>query len=217
MLQSLSFALVVTALAACGSPQPTTQSRIEVQQTDTAAVIRPAASAASAQQNAPQQSLGTRLAAVDQAVDRWGSAPSLAGAKDAAEEARNLIVGASGPFYGDANGDGRIAGAAEVGVLPGLNGQTGLAGRSDIHCVIAGVLGGSWREPAKRWSQLENAIARWRPARNTFPSLPSHAQRVVGWASLTLKTNSLADAHEYASHARLHVDISLRALTSCRR
>lgn len=214
-LQPMSMALILITLTACGSSQPATQSRVEVGQTEAAPVTQAAPSGPSAPQQSTGHSLATRLAAVDQAVDRWARASTLAAAKDAAEEARNLIVGASGPSYGDANGDGDIAGAAHRGLLPGLKGETGLADLSDNACVIADVLGGSWRQPAKRWSQMQSAIARWTPARNTFPSLPSHAQRVVAWASLTLKTGSLSDAHEYASHARLHVDISLRAVTSC--
>lgn len=207
---------LVTALGACSSSQPSRQSSVEVAQTEAGQLGQAAPLAASAPEPSAPDSLSTRLAAVDHAVSRWARASTLSAAKDAAEGARNLIVGASGPSYGDANGDGRIAGAAHVGLLPGLNGEMGLAGSNDNACVIADVLGGSWRQPAKRWSQLESAIAGWRPARNTFPSLPSHPQRVVGWASLTLKADSLAEAHEYARHARLHVDISLRALTSCR-
>lgn len=202
------------ALVACGSPQPVAEIRVEAG--PTAATPR-AQATPSAPQRSTEETLATRLAAVDQAVDRWAAASTLAAAHQAAEEARNLLVGPSGPLYGDANKDGRIEGASEVGVLPGLNVQRGLAGPGDNACVIADVLGGSWDDPARRWSQLQSAIARWTPTRNTFPSLPSHAQRVVGWASLTLKAQSLADAHEYASHARLHVDISRRALTSCRR
>ena len=213
----MSIALMLSALGACGSPQPAAQSRVEVGQTETTPPMRAAPSVSSVPQRSSRQSLATRLAAVDEAVNRWAAASTLAAAHEAAEEARNLIVGSSGPFYGDANRDGRIAGASEVGVLPGLNGQQGLAGPRDNACVVADVLGGSWSDPARRWSQLQGAIARWTPVRNTFPLLPSHAQRVVGWASLTLRARSLADAHEYAAHARLHVDISARALTSCRK
>ncbi|MBA3512428.1 hypothetical protein [Sphingomonas sp.] len=163
------------------------------------------------------ETLATRLAFLDQAVTRWQEAPTLRVAHEAAEEARNLVVGATGPFYGDANGDGKISGANSVGVLPGLKGEAGLADPDENSCVVADVLGGRWSDPAMRWSRLQGAIASWTPAKNTFPSLPSHPQRVVGWASLTLQSNRLADAHEYASHARLHADISLRALHNCRR
>jgi len=158
-----------------------------------------------------------RLVILDRVIKRWREAPTLHIGHEAAEEARNLIVGAPGPFYGDANGDGKIGGATAVGVLPGLKGEAGLAGPNSNACVVADVLGGSWSEPVMRWSQLQSAIARWTAARNTFPSLPSHAQRVVGWASLALKSDSLADARAYAGHARIHVDVAVLALTSCRR
>lgn len=214
-LGKMSTALILTALVACGSPPPVAQSPVEVDRTEAAPLVQ-AEPVPSVPQRPTSHSLATRLAAVDEAVSRWAAASTLAAAHEAAEEARNLIVGASGPFYGDANNDGRISGASEVGVLPGLNGQHSLAGPTDNACVVADVLGGSWIDPARRWSQLQDAIARWTPRRNTFPSLPSHAQRVVGWASLTLKTRSFVEAREYAAHARLHVDISTRALTSCR-
>jgi hypothetical protein len=56
------------------------------------------------------------------------------------------------------------------------------------------------------------AIEEWRPDRNTMPSLPSHPMRIVGWATFTLASTSLDDAHEYAGHAQLHVNVSLAAL-----
>ena len=215
-LQPISSSLMLAALVACGSP-PVAESRVEAGQTGATPLAQAAPSVSPVPQRPTRQSLATRLAAIDRAVERWAAASTLADAHQAAEEARNLIVGPSGPFYGDANKDGQIAGASEVGVLPGLNGQKGLAAPGDNACVVADILGGSWEDPARRWSQLQVAITRWAPARNTFPSLPSHPQRVVGWASLTLQARTLADAHEYASHARLHVGISDRALTSCRR
>lgn len=216
-LQLKSFSLMLGALVGCGSPQPVAEIRVEAGQIGVTPLAQAAPSVPPVPQRPTQQSLATRLATVDRAVEGWAAASTLADAHQAAEVVRNLIVGPSGPLYGDANKDGRIAGASEVGVLPGLNGQKGLAGPGDNACVIADVLGGSWDHPTRRWAQLKAAIARWAPARNTFPSLPSHTQRVVGWASLTLKSQSLADAHDYARHARLHVDISSRAIMSCRR
>jgi hypothetical protein len=195
-------------LAACGSPEPAKSKT---------AVFNPAKPAPAVVARAATETLRTRLALLDRAVTRWQKAPTLRVGHEAAEEARNLIVGANGPFYGDATGDGKISGAKSMGVLPGLKGEPGLADPNENGCVIADVLGGRWSDPAMRWSQLERAIAGWRPTKNTFPSLPSHPQRVVGWASLTLKSDRLANAREYAGHARLHVDISLRALDNCRR
>lgn len=199
--------LIPLALVACGSPEPATPDPV---------AFGPTQRAPSGSQQPGTRSLRSRLAALDRAVGRWQAASTLHAAHRSAEEARNLVVGASGPFYGDSNGDGRIAGTSAIGILPGLKGEAGLAGPDDNACVVADVLGGSWQQPAKRWSQLQSAISRWSASGNTFPSLPSHAQRVVGWASLTLKSDSLADAHGYAKHARLHVDISVRAANNCR-
>ena len=200
--------LMSLMLASCGSPKPVTSNL---------AAVGEAEAAPSKVQKNSADTLSTRFVVLDRAVLRWQTAPTLEVAHEAAEEARNLIVGAPGPYYGDANKDGEIAGASGAGVLPGLKGEASLAVPSSNACVVADVLGGNWREPAIRWSQLQSAIERWTPARNTFPSLPSHAQRVVGWATLTLKTDRLVQAREYASHARLHVDVSLRALHNCRR
>lgn len=200
--------LIPLPLATCGSPAPVASDLTAV----SGAKMPP-----SMPQRLTTETLSGRLVAIDGAVLRWQTAPSLQIARLAAEEARNLIVGASGPYYGDANRDGQIAGASAVGVLPGLKGEASLAVPTNNSCVVADVLGGSWTEPAVRWSLLESAIARWTPTGNTFPSLPSHAQRVVGWATLTLKSDRLIEAREYAKHARIHVDIAIRALERCRR
>ncbi|MDQ3471274.1 MAG: hypothetical protein M3428_02660, partial [Pseudomonadota bacterium] len=142
-------------------------------------------------------------------------AENLAVARKSAEEARHLIVGPDGPFYGDADGDGVIAGTAAKGVLPGIAGEPGLASNSSSACVERDVLGGDWSDPAGRWAILSRAIAGWRPGNNTFPSLPSHPQRIVGWATLTLATDSLATAREFGGHAQIHADVSSRAVTAC--
>lgn len=196
-------------VAACGSAEPARNMTPLAEAGPAPATVVPA--------KAETETLRTRLGLLDQAVTRWQKAPSLRVAHQSAEEARNLVVGPYGPFYGDSDGDGTISGASMMGVLPGLGGERGLAGPGDNACIVADVLGGSWSDPARRWSILRSAIERWRPGANTFPSLPSHPQRVVGWATLTLKSKRLADAHEYASHARIHVDVSLRATNSCRR
>lgn len=159
--------------------------------------------------------LETRLKAIGDAVDRWRTATDLPTARRAAEEARNLIVGPKGPLYGDADRDGTVAGASEIGLLPGLAGEAGLATAAAGVCVERDVLGGSWADPAARWAKLEAAISAWTPSNNTFPAFPSHPQRVIGWATLTLAAANLATAHEYGGHARLHADIALRALTDC--
>jgi hypothetical protein len=157
-----------------------------------------------------------RLDAIEAAVASWRSATDLVGAHAAAEAARNLVVGPSGPGYGDADGDGSIGGASTIGLLPGQGGEPGLATDvADIACVQADVLGGNWADAAGRWATLQTAIDAWSPSNNTFPTLPSHPQRVVGWASLTLATDDLETARGDAGHAAMHGEIARRAVTDC--
>lgn len=159
-----------------------------------------------------------RLDAIERHVNDWLGAPSLAEATAAAEAAANLVVGPNGPGYGDRNDDGMIGGESESGLLPGLDGTPDglvVAAYGDAECVLADVLGGSWDDPAARWDELDRAIADWAPTNNTFPFLASHPMRVVGWATLTVGTDDLDTAHEYAGHALLHVDVSRRALMGC--
>ena len=155
-----------------------------------------------------------RMALVDEAVAAWSVAPTVAAAQEAAETAANLVVGPNGPGYGDRDGDGVVSGATDAGVLPGLDGTPAgfaipLAANA---CITADVLGGSWDDPDARWAEMLDAIDAWRPSNNTMPTLASHPMRVVGWSTFTLETGSLDEAHEYAGHAKLHVDISVRAL-----
>ena len=154
-------------------------------------------------------------------VSDWREAENLDEAKAAAEAAANHLTGPQGPGYGDRDGDGQLRGPSDAGVLPGVNGdprgfalQAMDAGAPE--CVAADVLGGSWADPRARWSELESAVAQWTYDNNTFPGLPSHAQRIVGWAELTLATDSLDEAREFGGHAAIHVRISSQALTSCR-
>ncbi len=159
--------------------------------------------------------LVARIDEIDAAIAAWGSATDIAAAHAAAEAARNLVVGAHGPHYGDADGDGQIGGTAQEGLLPGLDGSAGLADPSIGPCLDRDVLGGSWSDPAARWNELDAAIAAWTPTNNTFPALASHPQRIVGWASLTLATDDLATALEYAGHAHLHIDVASSAVADC--
>ncbi len=154
------------------------------------------------------------LDAIDAAVTIWREASTLAGAQEAAEAAANLVVGPTGPGYGDRNGDGEVSGATTVGLLPGLDGTpTGPAlSLADNACIEANVLGGSWDDPSGRWGEMEAAIEAWTPTRNTMPTLASHPMRVVGWATFTLGSTSRDEAREYAGHAQLHVDVSRSAL-----
>lgn len=156
-----------------------------------------------------------RLAELDDAVRAWDASDDLAAARAAAEAAANLVVGPNGPGYGDRDGDGEIAGASEQGLLPGLDGTpAGVASPlADDECVARDVLAGTTSDPAAAWMQMADVIAAWTPQSNTMPQLASHPMRVVGWATLTLATDSLDDAHEYAGHAALHVAVSQDALT----
>ena len=164
--------------------------------------------------NDDASSLAVRIDALDVAVSDWEDAASVADAKRAAERSLNLIVGPDGPGYGDLDGDGAIEGEAALGLLPGLDGELDglatLAAGND--CIERDVLGGSWGEPGARWQEMLDAIDAWEPGNNTMPSLQSHPMRVVGWATFTLASDDLDLAHEFAGHARLHVDVTQRAL-----
>ncbi|MCJ7711877.1 MAG: hypothetical protein MUQ32_13725, partial [Chloroflexi bacterium] len=96
------------------------------------------------------------------------------------------------------------------------DGQPGLATEADGACAVRDISGGSWADPTVRWTTLEEAIKAWSQSNNTFPSLPSHPQRIVGWSTLALNTDDLATALEYGGHARLHIDISMSAAVDCR-
>jgi len=78
-------------------------------------------------------------------------------------------------------------------------------------CVARDVLGGTWADPGEEWGAMPTAIDEWRPENNTMPTLASHPMRIVGWATFTLNSDSLDEAHEYAGHAKLHVDVAVRA------
>lgn len=170
--------------------------------------------------NSEATAVTQRLDAIEASVTQWRSAETLAEAKAGAEAARNFVVGPTGPGYGDGDGDGTIRGENEGGLLPGLT-LEGLAQLSSVSpCAVADVLGGSWSDPAARWATAQDAYDAWTPSNNTMPTLPSHPQRIVGWATFTLAldgaaTDSLDDAHEYAGHAQLHVDVSRAALEPC--
>jgi len=158
--------------------------------------------------------LRDRLDVLDSLITTWRAAETIDEAHAAAEAAANLIVGPGGPSCGDRDANGTLEGATDVGLLPALSGSpTGIANPLETNeCIVRDVLGGSWDQPAERWNTMLTAIDEWRPNRNTMPSLPSHPMRIVGWATFTLASDSLDEAHEYAGHAQLHVNVSLAAL-----
>lgn len=172
----------------------------------------------SSEENLQEQSeiaFREQMTTIDDAVAVWGNAKTIEDAQVGAEAAANLVVGPNGPGYGDRNGDGTIDGETEVGVLSGIDGTPiGVAQTLDPNeCIERDVLGGSWTDPAAEWDKMTAAIAEWTPDNNTMPTLDSHPMRIVGWSTFTLDTDSLDEAREYAGHAKLHVDVSLDALT----
>lgn len=156
-----------------------------------------------------------RLDEIRGAVDDWAAATTISAAHAAAEVAANLVVGPGGPGFGDRDDDGTAGGDADEGLLSGRGGTppgiaTALAERG---CVGRDVLGAAADDVDAGWGQMLRAIDEWTPSDNTMPSLASHPMRVVGWATFTLASDSLDEAHEYAGHARLHVDVSAAAPT----
>ena len=155
-----------------------------------------------------------RILKIDDAATAWKNADNVEIARSAAESAANLVVGPGGPGYGDRDGDGTIEGENDFGVLPGLDGSpVGLANAlTDNVCIEDDVLAGSWDDPAGRWASMQTAIDEWTTANNTMSSLASRPMRIVGWATFTLATDSLDDAHSYGGQAALEVAQSLGAL-----
>lgn len=153
-----------------------------------------------------------RVEQVQQQVDLWRDASTLDAAQAAAAQARLLITG---PDVAGLASPAGIRSDVDQGLLPDDDDGPGLAS-SVADCAGPDLLGGSWDDQAQRWKILRTAIDEWGPDNNTFPALPSHPQRVVGWATLTLGTTSLDQAHEYSGHAQLHVDAARDALADCR-
>lgn len=153
--------------------------------------------------SAAQRTALVRADAIVAAVGDWARASTLSDAQAAAARARGLITGPDvSAFPASAT-----AAPASVGLLPADDGTPGLASTLATGCVERDVLGGSWAQPRARWGALAARIRAWRPDNNTFPQLPSHAQRVVGWATLTLGAESLAEATEYSGHAAGHARV----------
>lgn len=194
---SILLTTALLALAACSGP-----------------VSRDEASSQASDGEDARAILTERMEQIDEMVTEWREAETFDDAAVAAETAANLVVGPNGPGYGDRNGDGAVTGENGAGVLPGLDGTPeGLARPLEANsCVTRDVLGGSWEDPAAEWQAMEAAIEDWRPDNNTMPTLASHPMRIVGWATLTIESDSLDLAHEYGGHAALHVDVAVDAL-----
>ena len=158
-----------------------------------------------------------RLEQITTEVDTWAASSTLDEARAHAEAAANLVVGPGGLGYGDRDGDGEIEGDVPAGLLPGPDGAPAgvvLDTIGPAECVNRDVLGGDWGDPVARWALLAQAIDEWAPDNNTYPSLPSHPMRIVGWATLT-QSGTFEEAIEYSGHADLHVDVSRDALAEC--
>jgi hypothetical protein len=82
----------------------------------------------------------------------------------------------------------------------------------DNECILTDVLGGSWDAPADRWATMQAAIDAWSFDNDTMPSLVSQPMQIVGWATLTLATDSVDEAFEFGRLAQLNVDASFAAL-----
>lgn len=161
--------------------------------------------------------LDSRIAAIATHVRTWGRASTVEEASAEAEAAANLVLGPHGPGYGDLDGDGEVGGSSGRGLLPGVDGASdGLVidTLGQAACVERDVLGGPWDDPGARWREMTEAIEAWGPEHNTFPSLDSHLMRIVGWATLT-QGATLEQAHAYAGHAALHVDVVRAAIDDC--
>ena len=216
-MKECALLIAVSLVAACSNrePKPEVSGRVvtAAAEPDTA-VVPP--DLALGYKPTLRAELVARVDAIDAAIAEWRGARTLSAAKAGAEKTRNLVTGPSGPAYGDGDGDGTIGGEVDAGLLPGLGGQAGLASDRPNPCMLANVLGGDFSQAAARWATMDRAIANWRADNNTFPSLPSHPQRIVGWATLTLQRANLAQAKNYAGHAQLHADKTRTAITQCK-
>ena len=190
--------LATALLGACGSSddtppaEPGSSSGMGTGTSETAAVLE-------------------RIEQVQQQVDLWRDASTIDDAQAAAAEARLLVTG---PGVAGLEPPAGTPADVTEGLLPDDSDRPGLASAVK-DCAGPDLLGGSWDDQEQRWQILRTAIDEWAPDNNTFPSLPSHPQRVVGWATLTLGTSDLDLAQEYSGHAQLHVDAARDALADC--
>ena len=206
--------ILVLVVSGCGSTTDDAPRLDDVAPDTQDAVVAPDPSATSTTSSA---TASERLEEIAAEVDAWAGSSTLDEARAHAEAAANLVVGTGGLGYGDRDGNDEITGEVQNGLLPGPDGAPAgivLDTIGEADCVNRDVLGGEWDDPVARWSLLAEAIDGWAPDNNTFPSLPSHPMRIVGWATLT-QSGTFEEAIEYAGHADLHVGVSRDALSRC--
>lgn len=122
----------------------------------------PITASSSLSPGATDSALVDRTDDIEAAIESWRGASTIADAHAAAEQARNLVVGPNGPEYADADGNGRIDGGSQIGMLAGLAGEVGLAQTPPVNaCVTADVLADAWDDPQARWGQALNAVHDW--------------------------------------------------------
>jgi hypothetical protein len=97
---------------------------------------------------------------------------------------------------------------------PGRTAWTGRRRRPDLVCDGSGA-GWLVADPAALWKAAQDDVAAWTKTNNPFPGLMSQPQRIYGWASLTLASDSLSDAHGFAGDAQMHVDGTRAAVQKC--
>ena len=198
-------------LAACGDDGGTT----DTGGSETTASESAASETSASEGAADSSAIADRLDAIQVAIDDWAGAETIEEAHVAAETAHNLVSGTETLGAGDRDGDGTVGGDVDAGLLPAQDGSTGLVADLPEECDLVDVLGGDWSDPEQRWETVQTAIEEWAPTNNTFPDLPSHPQRIVGWATLTLRSDDLDEAHEYSGHAQLHLDVARDAIEAC--
>lgn len=155
-----------------------------------------------------------RLDELQSQVNVWADGDDFATVRASSGRVLALVTGIGSPRVGGAGAGGTETGALSQGLLPGEDGTASIAEALE-NCAGPDLFGGSWENPAERWATFDEVFARWSPTDNTFPTLPSHAQRIVGWAMLAAESDDLDDALTYASHAQIHVDAVRDAVRVC--
>lgn len=208
--------------SACGGATPTPSPRPAAGAHDLAPAASPTPRVSAAWRTDSWPLLPTlavlvqRLERADQALAAVREAADLEEAHAAARWALDLLVGPGGRHAGPFTlSPGVLPADGEAVSDPGLalaayDAASDPAVREAIERVLLGDVD-RWRQPARRWDEMDAAIAAWTPRDNSVASLDGHLPRVVCWTALILDAPSLARAQEYASHGALHLDLSLQA------